>query len=97
MGAVPAGVGNSITNVLTESRATRTFTMPEGFAILTFQPYDVDDPGVATLYDSVDVEILTMKAGGYETLQIPTGGKSYYWTATKGAKLLAMTIPSSLR
>src|SRR3990167_5445916 len=92
---IPIGITASFSNVLIDSIATSNFTMPEGTAIATFQPVDPDDPGVATLYDSDDNEIITMETGGYDVVSVPFGGKTYYWKATKGANILAMTIPNN--
>src|SRR6185436_15383716 len=91
---VPIGPTASFSNVPAGSIATATFTMGEGLAIVTFQPVRLSDPGVATLYDSGNNVILTMNSEGYDNVQVPTGGASYYWKATLGAKVLAMTMPT---
>ncbi len=94
---VPIGVTASISPVASGSIATRSFTMPEGIAVVTFQPLNVNDPGVVTLYDSGNNVILTINAEGYETFQVPLGGGTYYFKATLGAQLLAATVPSVWR
>lgn len=94
---IPIGITASFANVRTDSVATATFTMSEGMSIVTFQPVDWNNPGVATLYDSDGNTIVTMNSGGYETVQVPAGGKSYYFKATLGANILAMTQPTIWR
>ena len=91
---VPTGVGVSFAKV-DKNAATKTFSFGEqGIVVLTFQPVDVNNPGVVTLYDSSDNVIVTMNTEGYETFQVPVGGASYYFKATLGANILAATIPS---
>jgi hypothetical protein len=77
--------------------ATGNFTFGEGQAIVTFQPVSLNDPGVATLYDSAGNVILTMDAEGYSPVVVPVGGQTYYFSATKGANILAMTQPTIWR
>lgn len=77
--------------------ATSNFTFGEGYAIVTFQPVNVNDPGIATLYDSAGNVILTMDAEGYSPFNVPIGGGTYYFAATKGANILAMTQPTEWR
>lgn len=91
---VPIGPGASFSKVPAGSIATATFTMGEGLAIVTFQPVNLNNPGVVTLYDSSDNVILTMNSEGYDNVQVPTRGLSYYFKATLGANLLAMTQPT---
>lgn len=93
---LPIGVTASISPVLVNVN-TRTFAMPEGMAVVTFHPVDVNNPGIATLYDSAGNVILTINAEGYETFQVPLGGMTYYFAATLGAALLAATVPSVWR
>jgi hypothetical protein len=93
---IPIGITASFNNVRTDSVATADFTMPSGTAVVTFQPVDPNDPGVATLYDNADDSVVvTMKSAGYDIVSVPQGGKTYYWKATKGANILAMTIPNN--
>lgn len=94
---VPIGPGQSFSNVAKNSIATSTFSMGEGYAVVTFQPLVLSDPGVVTLYDSSDNVILTMNSEGYEAVVVPNGGASYYFKATLGAKILAMTQPTAWR
>lgn len=94
---VPTGVGVSFSPVKIASVATSTFSFGPGMAIITFQPVNPNDPGVVTLYDSSGNAIFTMDREGYATEMVPEGGKSYYFGATKGANLLAMTQPSLWR
>lgn len=94
---VPIGPGASFANVKTDSVATGNFTMSEGLAIVTFNPVDDNAPGTATLYDSDGNTVLTMTTGGHELVQVPYGGKTYYFKATLGANMLAMTQPTIWR
>lgn len=93
---IPIGVTASFSPVGVNTR-TSSFTLPQGIAVVTFQPVDVNNPGIATLYDSIDNVILTLNAEGYETFQVPFDGLSYYFKATRGAQLLAATQPSVWR
>lgn len=94
---VPIGVGASFSPVAAVV-ATNSFTIgTPGYAIVTFQPLDVNDPGLVTLFDSAANTILTMDRAGYENVMVPGGGLTYYFTASKGAALLAMTSPSIWR
>ncbi len=94
---VPAGITSSFSPVTTGSVATSTFLVPGGSAVVTFQPLDVNNPGTATLYDSANNSILTISQEGYETFQVPAGGASYYFKATLGARLLAVTVSDTWR
>lgn len=94
---VPIGPGVSFSNVRAGSIATSNFTLGEGYAVVTFQPVDVNDPGVVTLYDSSGNVVLTLNSEGYEPAVVPLGGMTYYFKATLGAKLLAMTQPTVWR
>ncbi len=77
--------------------ATANFSFGGGYAVVTFQPVDVNNPGVATLYDSADNVILTMDHEGYANAMVPDGGATYYFKATLGANILAMTQPTIWR
>jgi hypothetical protein len=91
---VPIGVTASF-NAVGKNVATGNFSFSEaGIATITFQPVDVNNPGVATLYDSTNNVIQTISAEGYETFQLPLGGGTYYFKATLGANILAATLPS---
>ena len=93
----PDGISNVFSNVDSNGQATANFSFSDsGVVVLTFDPADSDNPGVATLYDSSNNVLVTMKQRGYETYQLPLGGGTYYWKATRGAKKLAMTLPSSV-
>lgn len=92
---VPIGVTASFSNVPAGSIATSTFTFSDsGIAVVTFQPVSLDTPGVVTLYDSSNNVVTTLNSEGYETVIVPNGGASYYFKATLGANILAMTMPS---
>lgn len=92
---IPIGPTASFSNVPAGSIATSTFTMGDGTAVVTFQPVDVNNPGVVTLYDNSDNSaVLTLNSEGYEMAVVPPGGKTYYFKATLGAKILAMTLPT---
>lgn len=91
---VPIGVGASFPDVRANSLPTTSFEFSEGPVVVTFQPVDLNSPGVATLYDSADVAILTMDREGYSNHIVPRGGATYYFKATKGARILAMTRPT---
>ncbi len=93
---IPAGVTASFSPVGVNVQ-TANFTMPEGVAVITFQPVDPNNPGVVTLYDSAANVILTINAEGYETFQVAPGGGTYYFKGTLGARLLAATVPSIWR
>ena len=91
---VPIGVGQSFSNVPVNSIVTATFGLDAGAAVATFQAIDKNDPGVVTLYDGDDNVVITMDREGYSNVIVPYGGLTYYFAATKGAKLLALTHPS---
>lgn len=95
--AVPIGLTASFSNVKTGSVATANFTMPAGTVIITFQAVDVQNPGVVTLYDSGDNALITMNTDGQEIYRVPHGGATYYFKATLGANLLAMTQPNIIQ
>src|SRR5690349_12861057 len=93
----PDGITSSFSNVDVNGQATANFSFGEqGVVVLTFDPADPENPGTATLYDSGNNVLVTMSQRGYETFQLPFGGGTYYWKATRGAKKLAMTLPSSV-
>ncbi|MGH3514688.1 MAG: hypothetical protein ACRDRB_20805 [Pseudonocardiaceae bacterium] len=92
---VPIGTTQSFSPVTAGN--TATFAFPEGYAVVTFQPVDVNKPGVATLYDSAATSIFVMSNPGHYELMVPPGGASYYFNTTIGANLLAMTHPSIMR
>ena len=94
---VPIGPGASFSDVRAGSVATANFTIGEGYAVATFQPVDVNSPGTATLYDSAGNIILTMDTEGYESTIVPPGGLTFYFKATLGAKVLALTQPTAWR
>lgn len=94
---IPEGITAS-SRALFDSVATANATFSDGGrAVLTFQPVDPDNPGVATLYDSSGTVQMTMNHGGYANIVIPQGGATYYWTATLGANIVAITLPSNWR
>lgn len=101
---VPIGVGSSFAKVRVGGQ-TANFTLPEGIHVIAFQPVDVNNPGVVTLYDtdeagdnlSADMVVLTMTIEGYETIQVPSGGNTYYFTASLGANILAAIQPTVWR
>lgn len=93
---VPIGPTASFADVA-RNVSTGNFSFGGGYAVVTFQPADLDDPGTVTLYDSDDNTILTMKAEGYESFIVPPAGATYYFTATKGANILAATQPTIWR
>lgn len=94
---VPIGPTASFANVPAGSIATGNFSFGEGYTIVTFQPVNVNDPGVATLYDSGGTAIAVLSTEGYESFVVPSGGATYYFTATKGANILAATQPTVWR
>lgn len=94
---IPEGVTSSFSFPQAGAN-TATFTLPgSAQAVITFQPLDMNNPGVLTLYDSGNVAIFTMLAAGYAPLIVPGAGASYYISTTLGAKLVAATVPNSLR
>lgn len=93
---VPIGPGASFSNV-GANKATASFSFDEGRVVVTFQPVNVNDPGVATLYDSADTAILTLDEAGHANHVVPRGGATYYLKATKGANVLAVTRPTIWR
>lgn len=94
---VPIGPTASFSAVPAGSISTATFSFGEGYAIVTFQPRDVNDPGTVTLYDSSDTVITTIADEGYAPFVVPAGGATYYFKATKGANILAATQPTVWR
>lgn len=90
---IPVGIGWSVSNVQPNVQ-TPTQGLDAGFAIATFQPVDVNNPGTATLYNSAGTVILTLTQGGYGEFMVPVGGASYYFIATNGAAVLAATRPN---
>lgn len=90
---IPVGVGWSLSNVQPNAQ-TPTQGLSAGYAVATFQPYDVNNPGVVTLYNSAGTVILTLTSGGYGNFVVPPGGASYYFIATNGAAVLAATNPN---
>lgn len=94
---VPIGPGQSFARVPAGGIATANFSIGGGYAIVTFQPIDLNNPGVATLYDSTDAAILSINSEGYDSLIVPPAGATYYFKATLGAKILAMTQPTAWR
>jgi len=91
---VPIGPTASFSNVPAGSIATATFTFGEGYAVVVFQPIDVNNPGVATLYDSGNNAVVTLDSEGFDSIIVPAGGMTYYFKATLGAKVLAVTQPT---
>lgn len=90
---VPIGVGTSFSD-LAPNVATRTFEIRLGNGyIVTFNPVDVNDPGVLTLYDSANTAILTMAQGGSYGLSTPTG-TGFYFKGTKGARNASVVDPT---
>ena len=94
---IPTGMTASFSAVPKGSVATANFSFGRGYAVVTFQPVDVNNPGVATLYDSDGNVILTMDREGYANAMVPEGGATYYFKATLGANILAMTQPTIWR
>ena len=94
---VPTGPTASFSAVPKGEIATASFTFGRGLATVTFQPVDVNNPGGATLYDSAGNVILTMDRAGYANAMVPEGGATYYFKATLGANILAMTQPTIWR
>lgn len=91
---VPIGPGASFPNVQPNVQ-TASFTIgTDGLATIVFQPVDVNNPGVATLYDSSGNTIATLSTEGYESVYVPLNGLTYYFKATLGANLLAMIQPT---
>ena len=90
---IPNGVTASFAGVKPNTN-TATFTMSAGVVVITFQPADVNDPGVMSLYNSSDVLQLTMSAIGHTAHQVPSPSASYYFSTTKGAAIVAMTLPN---
>jgi len=89
---VPIGPGVSFSNVQ-PSVNTAFFDMTPGYCVATFQPVDRNNPGTATLYDRAGNAVLTFDREGYENyyVAVPT---TYYFSATSGANLLALTYPT---
>ncbi len=90
---IPNGVTASFA-ALKPNVNSATFAMGEGVVVITFQPADVNDPGVLSLYTSGGTLLITMMAIGHATYQVPSGGASYYFSGTKGAAIAAMTLPN---
>ncbi len=95
MAGFPLPVGNGFSfSPVPPAVNTATQALDPGFTIVTFHPLSADDPGVVTLYNSAGTVILTMLSGGYAQFIVPPGGASYYFNASKGAKLLAAIHPN---
>ncbi len=90
---IPNGVTASFANVQPNTN-TPTFAMGAGTVVVTFSPADVNDAGTMSLYDSGGTLILTKTQIGHVAHQVPVGGKSYYFSTTKGASVVAMTLPN---
>lgn len=94
---IPSGVTASFSNVAAGVN-TPAAHLDAGGAVMTYQPYDANDAGTVTLTDNTStLAVGTLTAGGYLLFQVPPGGNSYYMSGTKGAQLLAITTPNSLR
>jgi hypothetical protein len=93
---IPIGVTQSFSAV-PGGVQTKHFNFPEGYAIVTFRPADVNNPGTATLYDSGNNDIMDMTTPGWYEMIVPLGGGTYYFKTTADAKTLAMTQPSIMR
>ena len=91
---IPVGITASFPNVRTDSVATSNFTMDGGFKVVTFQPVNPGNPGIAYLYDSSNTLRLTMTEGGNYMFQVSDAGETFYFKATLGANILAMTTPN---
>jgi hypothetical protein len=89
----PIGPGVSFSNVPLNTNTT-FFEMGKGYAVMTFQPVDVNNPGVATLYAKGGTVLLTMDREGYANWYVPIDNSTYYFAATLGAKFLALTQPT---
>ena len=90
----PTGHGTSFANLLPSSVRTATFTAPSGNGlIVTFNPIDPGDPGVASLYNASDVAVLEMAQGGSYGFSSP-GGAGFYFSATKGARNVSIIEPT---
>jgi hypothetical protein len=89
----PTGPGSSVADLAPLVRS-RTLSVPSGNGmVVTFNPVDVGDPGVATLYDSSDVAVLVMEQGGSYGFS-SVGGDGFYFKATKGARNVSVVEPT---
>lgn len=79
---------------------TATFYMPPGMMIVTFNPADVNNPGVLTLYTSAGTSMMTMKEAGHFPFIVPgedkvqTAGANYYFSCTQPMNLVGATVPT---
>lgn len=96
MASIPNGITASFSNVRANDN-TATFVMSAGMVVITFNPRDVDRPGVLTLYDSGNNALLTMTQGGSYPWQVPSPSASYYFSSTAHIGTVAMTLPNDLR
>lgn len=92
---VPIGVTNSFSN-LAANVSSATFGLDAGFEYLvTFQPVDTNNPGSLVLYDSGNNALLTMtNPFVYGTYAMGAAASGYYFKASLGAQLAAITSPS---
>ncbi len=96
MASIPNGITTSFSNVQ-PNVSTPTFTFPGGVVVITFNPLNVDSPGVLTLYDSAGNVLLTMTQQGSYPWQVPAPTAAYYFTSTAAIGTVAMTLPNDLR
>lgn len=90
---IPIGEGNSVADLI-PTVASRTFTLERGNDyVVTFNPVNIDDPGVLYLYDSANTVLLTMNQGGSYGLSTP-GGTGFYFKGTKGARNASVINPT---
>ena len=89
----PAGPGTSFADLPPAANST-TFSVPAGNGlIVTFNPIDVSNPGVAYLYDSAGTAVVTMEQGGSFGFSSP-GGSGFYFKATLGARNVSVIEPT---
>ena len=99
---VPVGVSNTFAN-LQPGAATPVFSLQvrpgrgnSDTWTVTFQPVDQNNPGVLTLVDGSGITQVTMNSAGYAFLT-STGGSGWYFSATAGANIAAVTQPTIKR
>ena len=92
----PIGPTTSFKNVQAGA-TTASFALMEGTGVITFRPYDVNDPGVMTLTNSDSVTVGTLNKQDYFSFQVPRGGDTYTVTVTKAAEMIAATNPTIWR
>lgn len=90
----PIGPGTSISELAPAPAASRTFDIARGTYVVTYNPVDVNNPGVLYLYNSSDVVVLDMPQGGSYGLTVAADGTGFYFKGTRGARNASVIEPT---